>query len=422
MPRRIVPLRFCSAMKLTVAVAVAIAAPLSAASGDLLWEQRSSEAGSCSDPVALGSRVFTFTRGATNNQTLYPIVRAFALETGEPVWEARGRLGFFEMGSGLAASRGRIFSIAAKWTGPDEALVTARHAADGALIWQRHLDASSGYQFRAYSAQATEDAVFIVGSRADNLAADVPAQTEAMVLALDSRSGETLWEDHFSVLGGRDEAAGVVVGDGTVMVVGQDLPPNPNPRGYASNGLVRAYDAISGRLLWQDTDEGFVRRITIDRNRVLTLSSPTKTTAVTAYDLNSGERLWRSSTKRLVGEHLAASRRWVAVYGARIRTGKTRLQIYDRGTGELLRKRRDSSEGRQILASRGDLFTVGTPALAEQGIAVNSYRLRSGRSRWSYRQVDPEEMEFSCGGVLHKGVLVTTSTEFPGEIVRAFEK
>ena len=406
---------------------MALCSPGQGASGDLLWEQRASGSVSCPEPVALGNRVFTYTTNGTEKGRPYPVLRAYDLNTGERDWEVRDRLGYHSFkyrGNGVAAARGRVFTVAARWTSRDAVSVTARDAASGALIWRRDL-VDSRLQYRVYVVDAGDEGVFLLGMREPNSDPAVdPVWTEMMLLALEPRSGATLWEDYFNLGGGPDQGYEIAVGRGRVAVTVTDWRRGLPTGLTMPNMVVRTYEAATGALLWQDSEpRTWPDRLVIDRNRVFTLSDTTGKRMLIAHDLDTGERLWMRRTRRIHGDFLGATRRMVVVYGypALGDFDDTRIQVYKGETGELIRQWKDGSSAEQMITDRGRLFTVGVPSLNSNGLVVNAYRLRSGRSRWSWRRDEPETEEQGCSVVVHRGVLVTTSTEFPGEIVTAFE-
>jgi hypothetical protein len=79
-----------------------------------------------------------------------------------------------------------------------------------------------------------------------------------LVRALDARSGVLIWEDEFEQAGTWSLADGIVYRAHQVYVVGQV----EGTGGTNFNYLLRAYDGTSGSLLWEDalgtpgTDEG----------------------------------------------------------------------------------------------------------------------------------------------------------------------
>lgn len=426
MSRRSVQPRFSGPVALTLAFAAVLCSPVRGASGDLLWEQTAMKSQSCPEPGALGGRIFTYTTFGIRGRP-YPLLRAYDLRTGKPEWEARGRLnfhGFRYRGNGFAAAGGRVYSVAARWTSRNAVSVTARNAATGALRWIRDL-ADPHLQYRVYVVAAEDHRVFLLGQRyADGAPGNDPVWSEAMLLALDGRTGETIWSDIFNIGGGPDQGHSIAVAQGRVVVAVEDWPPDP-PAGAVPNTVIRTYEAATGRPMWEEARKNSSpTEIVINRDRVFTLQySLGDYTVLAAHDLETGQKVWERRRRRVFAHSMTAARRMVAIYGLPLggRPG-TRMQVYSGETGEMLwTKDEEDTEGNSILADRGRLFTVGTSFDSFDGFYLNAYRFRSGRSRWSVRRDEPETEEFGCRAIMHRGVLVTTSTEFPGEIVRAFE-
>jgi outer membrane protein assembly factor BamB len=303
--------------------------------------------------------------------------------------------------------------------------VTARNAATGALRWIRDL-ADPDVQYRVYVVAAEDHRVFLLGQRyADGAPGNDPVWSEAMLLALDGRSGETLWSDFFNLAGGPDQGHSIAVAGGRVVVTASDWVRGQATGYTMPDMVVRGYDAATGALLWQDLEPRTVpKRLVVNGGRVFTLSETTRKPLLIAHDLETGERLWQRRTGKVHGDFLGAARQMVVVYGSPYLGDfdDTRFRVYDGETGRLVRQWKDGSSAEQMIASRRRLYTVGVPSLSGNGLAVNAYRLGSGRKSWSYRRDESDIEEQGCRAIMHRGVLVTTSTEFPGETVTAFEQ
>lgn len=117
--------------------------PAWSASGEVLWEQKIASGFSVLAPqlAALGSWVFAH---STDYSTGPPVevLSAYWADSGERVWETRGRAGWDKMalGQSVAAARDRVFTateLLPEGRGISiVAEITAREAASGALLWR----------------------------------------------------------------------------------------------------------------------------------------------------------------------------------------------------------------------------------------------------------------------------------------------
>src|SRR5262249_51557814 len=124
--------------------------------------------------------------------------------------------------------------------------------------------------------------------------------TAWFVRAYDARTGALVWKDLFHPTA-FDDALSVAVDRGRIFVSGFTFEIPARLRHFA----VRAYDARTGSLLWQDVVPGFIRgffggdaaaKVVAGGNRVLAAGVITDASgyhfAVRAYQATTGALLW----------------------------------------------------------------------------------------------------------------------------------
>jgi outer membrane protein assembly factor BamB len=195
-------------------------------------------------------------------------------------------------GPDLTANTGHVGTISTGW------LVRAYDSATGAVLWRDAVMGFSAIENKANTIVATEGLVFVGGFTNPTSAAD-----SALIRVYDARSGALRWQDLFDSGGIFAEVNGIAVrrdGSGRLLAFAVG-------RGTRSNGnnqwIVRAYDAKSGALLWQDVLSSGVfndpESVTTDGQHVFAGGFTTDNTmnsrhfTVRAYDALSGTLLWQ---------------------------------------------------------------------------------------------------------------------------------
>jgi len=87
----------------------------------------------------------------------------------------------------------------------------------------------------------------MVGSSPVGSAQNAAGNNDFIVRAHDAKTGRLLWQDLVDVAGGDDAATAVVLHDDRVFVVGRGMDATGGHR-----LLLRAYNAKSGELAWED--------------------------------------------------------------------------------------------------------------------------------------------------------------------------
>ncbi|MBM4246556.1 MAG: hypothetical protein FJ148_22625 [Deltaproteobacteria bacterium] len=192
-----------------------------------------------------------------------------------------------------------------------------------------------------------------------------------VVRAHDVRTGELLWEDARDGVG-TDEPAALATAGGRVFVTGAAAGPDANTR-Y----VVRAYDAASGALLWQDlsgpvgpADVGF--EVAASSGLVFAAGRIGQALHVAAYAQEDGRIVWTYDEEpgfpHVSGLVTANGRLFLAAIAER----DLLLRALDPPTGRVLWKDREAAPR----SGRGfhPIFDVGLAA--EAGLAV------VGRRHW----------------------------------------
>jgi PQQ-like domain len=127
----------------------------------------------------------------------------------------------------------------------------------------------------------------------------VPSDSDIFVRAYNVRTGNVLWQDTLNK--GRDDfPQGLTAGPFVVVVVGQ----GGNRAGTTLDALIRAYDPLTGRVLWEDqvskgdTFIDIAWAVAIDFDQVFVAGSSSDDTGgnrkmiVRAYDSRTGTLQW----------------------------------------------------------------------------------------------------------------------------------
>jgi hypothetical protein len=221
--------------------------------GTLLWDDEWSVLGNIGFPPTVtssGDRVFVATnRPALTGLGRNMLVKAYDAGTGALLWEDLFNRGGDDFTTEVVASGALVFVAGAASAAPfpvqSDFAVRALDAATGAMIWQDFYD-FEGEVDQARGIVVSQNRVYAVGfGRHADLDDDI------IVRAYDAGTGVPLWTDTFDRAGGSDFSTKLAV-----------LGPRVFVAGYASDGLgdtdflVRALDADSGTLLWQDLSDG----------------------------------------------------------------------------------------------------------------------------------------------------------------------
>ena len=190
-------------------------------------------------------------------------------------------------GIAILAAAVWLFSGGVAWSGQER------------LLWENQFDAGD-FDFAAQDAVAVEgNRVFVAGGATGATVSDI----DFFVRAFDARHGTPLWEDRFDLAAGDDSALGITTGEGLVFASGSTT----TDAGILVP-LIRAYDARTGALLWQDVgaNQGLFDSATVHDGWVFAIGvigeDPVPTPGVgfffrsdwlvRAYHAKTGDLLW----------------------------------------------------------------------------------------------------------------------------------
>lgn len=289
--------RFAHLLALSFCVLlVAGAGAVRAEGGDLLWED---EFGRGALGIAVdGPRLFV----AGDSSTGIWMVRAYHVGAGELVWEDE-----FSPGPGFGTARrivvrsGTVFAAGRAYLAATDQtvwIVRAYDADTGELIWSDRFDLGGGSASPSAIAVG-HGVVTVVGSATPPLRGR-EGEYDWIVRAYAPRTGDLLWQDRFD-LGERANAAlAVEISDGVAYVAGGAELEGPPVRAGVLAWVVRAHDASSGELLWEDfVDRGrFNVAAALEVQGQIVFASGYRWSgggrqfAVRALDTATGELLW----------------------------------------------------------------------------------------------------------------------------------
>ena len=217
------------------------------AGGDLVWEDHVDTAGGADGINALAVRsglVFAagFDTNTAGNRDF--LVRAYDAESGTLLWKDQvDKAGAADRAFALAAGAGQVFAggFSTNAEGNQDFLVRAYNAKTGALLWEDQVDPVGG--FDGVNALAVEGGRLFAAGFITNAAGNF----DALLRAYEAKSGALLWEDQIDRAGFDDAALALTVERGQVFIAGFGTNAAGN-----FDVLVRAYQAKTGTLVWED--------------------------------------------------------------------------------------------------------------------------------------------------------------------------
>jgi outer membrane protein assembly factor BamB len=155
----------------------------------------------------------------------------------------------------------------------------------GDFLWQRQVNQHS----RINGSAAQAEGIFMAGGVQHGKFLDF------FVQARSTQTGKLLWKDQFDNAGSYDEALAIIAEDGRVFAVGTSTNNELN-----SDFLVRAYNAQTGALLWQDRfDNGggeLAFAVAVQGDRVFTVGDGTGKGIVRVYSAIDGTLIWQDQS------------------------------------------------------------------------------------------------------------------------------
>ena len=273
-----------------------------------------------------GGRLVTIAIRSAPSEPDDAFILAHDAQTGQLAWSDRIAL---SVGPAWMIDHiGDFVFVATGIQGADsDILVQAYDAATGNTLWSDLVD--KGQSEMVFALAVSRDAVFIAGT--SGIFEGASLHSELLVRAYDARSGALLWEDFRP---GSDAAdADVIATDGNlVFVAGNTF--------QFEQSVVRAYDSRSGIPIWEARSPSAVAggpmAMTANHRHVYVGSGGSET--LHAYDALSGKVVWQ----RQVGDYvwdLGSDATQVFASGEVVRSGsqvQTIVRSYDGRTGELV--------------------------------------------------------------------------------------
>jgi outer membrane protein assembly factor BamB len=342
------------------------------------------------------------------------IAQPAAGQPGTLLWEDRYDASGFEQAFAVATVRGRVVVAGDTSNNPPrrDFLVRAYDGATGALAWQDQVN--RGNDDIATGAATDRQRVFVSGTTFSD-----ETGYDWILRAYDAETGNLLWEDIFDHVGRSDFSRGTALAAGSGLVFLGGYGTNEHDTGdFNTDYIVRAYDAASGALVWQDQLAGFslAYALTFEGGRLFVGGSSDTAefdqAIVRAYDASSGRLLWDRRTRGAAG----FGQTWTSTIEAEgdiVVAGQPHrdvaaphamrplVQAYDARNGTSL-WREEFSTGdtwawlHQIDLSGGQVVAAGfggpscNLSVSDCDTLVRSYSARSGALRWE-RLVDMSE-------------------------------
>ncbi|MBI3849909.1 MAG: PQQ-binding-like beta-propeller repeat protein [Verrucomicrobia bacterium] len=310
----------------------------------------------------------------------------------------------------LSGGRDQALAVAAKGRGVfvagrvrnatlnDDWRINAYDAVSGSLLWTNQLDVAGGRD-EALSVAVAGKVVAAAGRVRNGSLND-----DWLVRAYDAGIGSLLWQDLYDATNGNDRANAIVALGKSVVAVGR-------VRNSAGNDdwFVRAYDATTGALRWQDQldlvgDNDEAVAVTIQGTKVFAVGHVTNGAGdsdwyVRAYNLVNGAVLWTNQFDKVAGDDaaLAVVARGKSVFVAGYVVNGAgdedwEVRAYDAGTGNLLWEDQHdlaADDDRAVsLAVRGHSVVVAGSVrnlAGDSDFAVRTYDTGSGNLLWEDR-------------------------------------
>ncbi len=401
----------------------------------LLWEDRFGEPGK--DEFASGDAIATgdgavFVAGAAGDDFL---VRAYSVEDGRLLWaDVFDKAGGRDDALGVTQAGGKVFAVGgadipATFLGIP--LIRAYERETGRLLWQHEVA----------DVQGVFDSAVVHG----RTVIAVGGNSAWLVQAYDAETGSVQWADRFGV-GTSNRAIGVAEHGKRIFVVGRARPP-----GGTQNWFVRAYDATSGGVLWEDHSpagiSGQAQSVGVQGNRVIVAGNViTRTTTppflntdwrIRTYDAATGALLWEDVVDK-GGPGFPEGPYAVTVLGSRAFVAGSGgagcnffltfspdcdfiVRAYELRSGRLLWEDQlnlgDFDQAISVTANDGRVFVVGQGGnncdvqVGNCDMLIRVYKANSGQVMWE-DQVDSIGTEDAAVSVAVAGGKVLTAGYF----------
>lgn len=388
----IVSLRFVATLSAALSIFVGLPVVAQPPGGaELMWQDRFYGAEDATALVAVAeNRVFIVGKGpATPDAETGWLVKAYDQRTGKMLWiDAYSGVSPDEnKGQAVAVGDGRIYAGGSiSWSADsDYAMVRAYDPITGAVQWEDKFTYGNLYAGVTHLAVERDEhgrsLLYAVGR-----AVEPDFTTAWYVRAYDAKTGALVWNNVFHPTY-FDDALSVAVKHGRIFVSGFTFDLSTFLRHFT----VRAYEAGSGTLLWQDIVPGGLQgfqgsdaaqQVVVEGDRVLAAGVITDTVgyhfAVRAYQATTGNLMWSHLYDSGSGLDSAGSialhhgRAFVVGQGGALCSFNANsdcnwlIRTYDQDTGTLLWQKQvdvnHQDDGANVVLACGDQIVVSGSA------------------------------------------------------------
>jgi PQQ-like domain len=279
--------------------------------------------------------------------------------------------------------------------------VRAYDLTSGRILWDNVLDKGSDDLPQALSANSN---VVVVAGYGGNVGGPY---VDFVVRAYDPLTGAVLWDDQVDKSGTDDAAWAVAIEGNQVFVAGTTSV------GFTNDLIVRAYDARSGKLKWEIRRAGaFPLKIASTPGRLFVAGFVSSNTFVAALNLKNGGIIWQDTSRPGVYFDLAVKTNFVIATGANNKRGIV-VQVYDPQTGAVVWSDQSSPQAgfaefiSAVTATEEGVYIagVGGKDFEYSEFLVRGYNLTTGSILFQERtQRGPST---SVGGISVAGAILT---------------
>ena len=307
-------------------------------------------------------------------------------------------------------------------------LAVLNYGGGGALRWTDQAPLTTGLNTRVFTATLGD----IAFAAAYNSV--VPNNSDIFIRAYNTRTGNVLWRD--TVDKGRDDfPQGLAAGPFVVVAVGQGGNTSVAPI-TALDALIRAYDPLTGRLLWEDqvnkgdTIQDIAWAVAIDFDQVFVAGSSSavgggnRKMLVRAYHARTGTLQWEVERAGVTPTAITTRSGRVFVAGS---TNDLHAYITALNTTNGGSVREDTSTpGIFVGVKIRDHRVVGV-GRSLQGSLIRAYHPADGTTAWEHITTPPPDFSefFSAVALSDEAAYVTGSSgQDSGQsefVVRAYE-
>jgi outer membrane protein assembly factor BamB len=298
-------------------------------------------------------------------------------------------------------------------------LVRAHDAKTGTLLWQDLFD-SDGQDDLPADIAVEKSRVFVVGNANSH---------SWFVRAYDEKTGSILWQDELNRGHGFNTASAVVTSGQQVFVAGAVAEHN-----FKINLLVRAYDAETGTLLWEKSQEpptgfiglivAFTNPMAIDGETIflagLALDAGFASDLIVwSFDTHTGELSWQDHVVDPGDSDGPFT--LVAIHGKVFVSGNVGnwgvVRSYDAESGSLLWQQRGDEGGFPFLgADSGYVVVASETCSSDCDLTVRTYDAHSGGILWVDHPIRLDDQFGSNVMIKDRTVFVLSDDQPAGDI------